>query len=160
MSWTPQQNLAYWEGVLVQAKKGAQAAATAMAKYIAERTAQDTLRRTMHAPGEWYNQKAGEPPAYASGNLAESMFYRSAHDGLRTSAMVGNSADYSRILEFGCVIVPRAKKKLHWADSGGFWYHDFLELPEHPFLSRTTDEAIEDESLREEAIEAFRPYDP
>jgi hypothetical protein len=157
---TPEENIAYLQAVAEKAKLGAAPVADAMADYIVWRTAEITLRRTLHAPGEWYNQKAGEPPAYASGNLAESMYYKPASAGLRTSAMVGNKAEYSRILEFGCVIVPASKKFLHWTDSGGSWYHKFLVSPPHPFLSPTTQEAIDDGSLQDVAVEAFKPYDP
>jgi hypothetical protein len=157
---SPEGNLVQLQAVLDLARRGATATADAMAAYIVWRTAEITLRRTVHAPGEWYNQKAGEPPAYASGNLAESMFYKPASSGLRASAMVGNKADYSRILEFGCVIVPVNKQFLHWTDSKGSWYHKFLEVPAHPFLSPTTEESIDDGSLQEVAIEAFMKYDP
>lgn len=139
---------------------GAVAAANAMARYIMKRTAEDTLRRSYHAPGEWYRQKSGEPPAFASGNLARSMYMRPASGGLRATALVGNSAEYSRILEFGCVVTATAKKFLHWTDTGGSWYHKFLVIPPHPYLSTTVEEAIADGSLVEVAYKAFQPYDP
>jgi hypothetical protein len=157
---TPEEHLKYLEDALRLAEKGAQAAATAMAKYIAERTAEVTLRRYFHAPGEWYGGRPGEPPAYASGNLAEKMFYKPAYSGLRATAMVGNSAEYSRILEFGCVITPKDHDFMHWEDSRGSWYHPVLVVPPHPYLSTTTEEAIDDGELQEVAIEAFREFDP
>lgn len=158
--FTIEDNIAYLAEAIRIAEQGAAAAATAMARYIARRTAEDTLRRSSHSPGEWYRQRPGEPPAYASGNLARSMYYRPASGGLRATALVGNKADYSRILEFGCVIYPVSKKYLHWKDSGGSWYHTLLVVPAHPFLSTTVEEAIDDGSLQEVAIEAFRVYDP
>jgi hypothetical protein len=157
---TPRENFEYWSEVVAKARLGAAPTANAMAKYIADRTAKKTLRRTSHAPGEWYRQKGGEPPAYASGNLSRSMYWTPAHTGLRATAFVGNSAEYSRILEFGCVIVPTNKKFMHWTDTGGSWYHEFLVMPPHPYLSPTVEEAIADGSLRDAAIEGFTPYDP
>jgi hypothetical protein len=118
------------------------------------------LQRTRHQKGEWYRQRPGEPPARASGALAQAMYFKPASGGLRATALVGNDAPYSRILEFGCVITPVNRKFMHWTDSGGSWYHTILVVPRHPFLSTTTDEAIEDGSLRQVAIDAFEPYDP
>ena len=161
MGVTPEENAEIWKAIAAKSKLGAAPTATAMAKFIAERTANDTLQRTSHPAGSWYRQRPGEPPARASGNLAKSMFYTPAHSGgLTASAYVGNSAEYSRILEFGCVIQPSSKTFSHWVDSGGSWYHKFLISPPHPYLEPTVDEAIADGSLREAAIEAFRPYDP
>jgi hypothetical protein len=157
---TPEGNIAYLEDLYLLAEKGAAAAATRMAEYIAWRTSNVTLRRYLHAPGEWYGARPGEPPAFASGALAESIYYIPAHDGLRTSAIVTTDLEYSRILEFGCVITPKDHKFMHWVDSRGSWYHPFLEVPEHPYLSSTTEEAINDGSLQEEVIEEFRKYDP
>ena len=53
---------------------------------------------------------------------------------------------------------------MHWTDSRGSWYHPRLpadgDFPAHPFLGPTTQEAIDDGSLRQVAIDAFKPYDP
>lgn len=156
-------NLAMWEQIALKVKDGPAATANAMAKHIADRTANKTLRRYYHAPHEWYRARPGEPPAYASGRLARSMFVKEATRALRAAAKVGNKAEYSRILEFGCVIRPTNKKKLHWKDTGSpikGWYHDFLVVPEHPYIEPTTEEAIHDGSLHDAARDEFRKYDP
>jgi hypothetical protein len=49
---------------------------------------------------------------------------------------------------------------MHWTDSAGSWYHAQLPGLEHPFLGPTTEEAIDNGTLRQIAIDAFRPYDP
>lgn len=157
---TPEENIAYLRYLLDLAMLGAQATATRMAEYIAWRTREITLRTYIHAPGEWYGARPGEPPAYASGALAESLYFIPAFSGLRATATVQTDLDYSRILEFGCVITPKDKKFMHWVDSRGSWYHPLLVVPEHPYLSATTDDAIHDGSLQEEAIKKFREYDP
>lgn len=158
---TPEENAQIWWVIVQKSKRGAAPTATGMAKYIAERTAKETLTRTSHPAGSWYRQRPGEPPAQASGNLARSMFYTPAHSGgLTATAYVGNSAEYSRILEYGCVIQPSSKEFSHWVDTGGSWYHKFLISPPHPYLEPTVEEAIEDGGLWKAAIEAFIPYDP
>ena len=157
---TPGENLDYLLEVESVARRGPAAAATAMARYIAERVARWTLRRSSHSPGEWYRQGPLRPPAYASGHLVRSMFFLPAHEGMRTTAVAGNDAEYSRILEFGCVITPTNKEELHWTDTGGSWYHTILAVPPHPYLGPTTAEAIEDGELQDAAIAAFRRYDP
>jgi len=157
---TPKENLEYLIQVRNKALQGAPPAANAMARYIADRTSKRTLTRISHPQGMWHRAKGGEPPAYASGELSRSMYWTPAHTGLRATAFVGNSAEYSRILEFGCVIVPTSGKFLHWTDTGGSWYHEFLVSPPHPFLGPTTEEAIRDGELQEAAVEGFLPYDP
>jgi hypothetical protein len=147
----------WWGDIYALARRGEAAASLAMAKYIAERAANITLRRTRHAKGAWHRTPPGDPPAYASGNLARGMFY----SALGTSAVAGNRVDYARILEYGCVVEePANGEMVHWTDSGGSWYHTALPHPEHPFLRPTTEEAIRDGELRRAAIEGFRPYDP
>jgi hypothetical protein len=156
-----EENVQIWWLVVEKAKQGVAPTATAMAKYLAERTANDTLQRTSHPAGMWYRQRPGEPPAMASGKLAESMFYTPAHrGGLKATAYVGNSAEYSRILEYGCVIQPSSKEFSHWVDTGGSWYHKLLISPPHPYLQPTVEEAMDDGGLRQAAIDAFTPYDP
>ena len=164
---TPEENAAEWARIEQQARLGAQAAAEAMAKYIAERTADDTLRRTTHGTGVYHKAAPGAPPAYASGNLAKSTFWMPApaSRGLRATAYVGNSAKYANLLEFGgCVLTPTSGKVMHWTDSEGSWYHARLpasgQFPAHPFIQPTVQEAIDDGSLRQVFIDAFRPYDP
>lgn len=155
------ENIEVWKAVAATARQGAAPAATAMAKYIAERTAQDTLARSSHGSGAWHRTRPGEPPARSTGTLARGMFYKASYgSGSKASAWVGNRVDYSRILEYGCTIEPVGKKFLHWRDSGGAWYHHFLESSPHPFLEPTVDESVDDGSLRDHAIEAFEPYDP
>ena len=165
MAITPEANVAYLEGVEALARQGAAAAANAMAKYIAERVALDTLTQNRHAPGAYHKARPGAPPSTASGKLAKAMFHTPASGELRASAIVGNDDKRARLLEFGgCVLRPTTKKVMHWVDSGGSWYHRVLpmdgEFPEHPFLGPTTDEAQDDGELARVAIEAFRRYDP
>ena len=165
MAITPEANVAYLEGVEALARQGAVAAANAMAKYIAERVALDTLTQNKHAPGAYHRARPGAPPSTASGKLAKGMFHTPASGELRASAIVGNEDKRARNLEFGgCVLRPTRAKFMHWVDSGGSWFHRVLpmdgERHEHPFLGPTTDEAIDDGDLRDIAIAAFREYDP
>jgi hypothetical protein len=160
VSVTPEENFAYLQSVAARAALGAVPVATAMAKYIMERTRDQTLRRRTHGPGQYYRTPRGDPPSYASGKLARGMFYTPASGDVRASALVGNKADHSRILEFGCVLQPTTRKFMHWVDSAGSWYHTYLEVPPHPYLGRTTDEATSDGELQRIAREAFRDYDP
>jgi len=156
---TFEENVQAWEAVAQGVRGGAAAAATAMAEHIAWRTARDMLERSSHGSGAWHRTRPGEPPARSTGKLAKGMYYTPAYsDG--SSAYVGNRVDYSRILEYGCVLQPSNKQFVHWTDSGGSWYHKFLVSPPHPFLEPTVDESVDDGSLQDAAIEGFRPYDP
>jgi hypothetical protein len=164
---TPREYLAAMEAARTRARLGAPAAAEAMARYIAERTANDTLRRTTHAPGAYYKARPGAPPAYASGSLARGMYWTPASGELRATAYAGNSARHAKLLEFGgCVLQPTDGKTMTWKDTGRDtpWHHKRLpvdgEFPAHPFLAPTVQEAIDDGTLRQVAIDAFRIYDP
>ena len=162
MGISPEANVAYLEGVLAKAKLGAQATANAMAKYIADRVANDTLRRNVNPPGTWYKARPGAPPSYGTGALANSIYSTPASGGLRSSAFVGSEDKRARLFEFGgCVLKPGSGGRLHWRDSGGWWSHPWLRVDEkHPFLGPTTEDAISDGELHRIARDAFREYDP
>ena len=161
MSISFEENLAEWIAIEERARRGAEAAADAMARYIAWRTAEDTLRRRRTSPGQYYKAVRGEPPAYGSGKLAESMYWEPASRGLRASAIAGSRDRRAALFEFGgCVLKPTSRSVMHWVDSGGSWYHASLPAPAHPFLGPTTEDAIDDGGLQQAAIDAFREYDP
>lgn len=154
----------FWKNARVVAEQGAIAAAEAGAQYIQKRIQQDTLMRSQHPPGAWHETRDGDPPAMASGKLARDTYSRPAFgDWARASAAVGNSSDYARITEYGCTIEPVSVEYMHWKDSGApvtGWYHRFLENKGHPFISTTVDESVDDGSLHDVMVEAFREYDP
>ena len=152
--------LAEWDTIIEHAKPGAKAAADAMARYMTWYISEIKLRQTLHPPGAYNIQKGGEPPSYGSGTLARAMYMRSASLGVRATALIGNHAPYSRISEFGCVVTATGKDQMSWADSAGKWYHWQLVHPPHPFMEPATQDAIDDGSLQEEAIEAFIEFDP
>jgi len=170
---TPAENVAYLEGIFAKAMYGAAAGANAMAEYLARRIAEDTLRRRKHAPGQYYKAKPGEPPAYGSGTLADSMYWEPSpvSRGVRASALVGSSDKRAALFELGgCVLQPTKEPLMTWRDSGrpdnpgGWWSHKKLplsgEVAEHPFIGPTVEEAIDDGELTRVAIDAFREYDP
>jgi hypothetical protein len=167
MAMTLDEYITWLEAAIDQMEPGAPAMANAMAEYIADRVANDTLTRTTHAPGAYFKSRPGAPPASASGNLAKSMFTRPASAGMRSTAYVGNNARYAKLLEHGeCVLTPTDGKTMKWKDTGRktAWHHKRLpvtgETPAHPFLEPTVQEAIDDGSLTRVAMAAFLPYDP
>lgn len=159
---TPEQYLAWLEAVEAKARLGARPTAEAMARHVAERIRDDTLRRRKHAPGAYYKAKPGEPPSYASGKFADSIYSTPASGDLRATAYAGSGDKRAKLFEFGgCVLKPTSRSVMHWTDSGGSWYHAELRVDvAHPWLRPTVEETIDDGSLRQAAIDAFRPYDP
>jgi hypothetical protein len=160
-------NIAYLKGVEALARQGAPAVADAMARYIAERTALDTLTRKRLSPGMYHVAKPGDPPAMMSGSLADAMFTEPASGGLRASAIAGNDDKRARLFEYGGCVLKAGKGMLRWRDTGrpgnpgGFWSHWSLRVDvEHPFLGPTTDEAVDDGELSRVAVEEFRKFDP
>ena len=167
MAMTLDEYIVWLEAAIAKMEYGAVAMADAMAEHLAERVADDTLRRNTHAPGAYHRAKPGDPPAYASGKLANAMYWTPASGALRATAMVGNSDKRARVFEFGgCVLKPTQGTHLGWKDTGradnpsGIWRHRQVEGREHPFLQPTVQEAIDDGSLQRVAIAAFLPYDP
>lgn len=161
MGISPEANVAYLEAVLAKAKQGAPAVAEAMARYIADRVANETLTRRINPPGTYYKARPGEPPSYGSGALADSMYHTPASGGLRASALAGSTDRRAHVFEFGsCLLRPARRKLMGWKDTGGVWRHRFVRMEEHPFLEPTTEDAIDDGELHRIAVEAFREYDP
>jgi hypothetical protein len=157
-----EENIAQLEAMMRKAEGGAAAVANAMAAYIAERVAQDTLTRNTNPPGTYNKARPGAPPSYGSGKLAKSMYSTPASGGLRATAIAGSNDKRARLFEHGgCVLKSTSRKVMHWVDSGGSWFHSVLRVDsDHPFLGPTTEEALDDGELRRIAIEAGRPYDP
>jgi hypothetical protein len=167
MAITPEANVAYLEQMFSRIGEGVAAAANAMAEYIAERTATDTLTRNKLSPGTYNRARPGAPPAMMSGTLAKNMYTEPAAGGLRATALVGNSDKRARMFEYGGCVLKSHKGRLYWRDSGrpdnpgGWWSHWFLRVDvDHPFLRPTVEDAIDDGSLRRVAIDVFREYDP
>jgi hypothetical protein len=162
MSITFEENVRLLEEYREKARGGAQAVANAMARYVAERVANDTLTRRRLAPGTYHKAKPGDPPSYGSGNLARSMFWNPASEGLRATAIVGSTDKRAKLFEFGgCDLTPTNRPRLHWRDSRGWWSHPALKVSvEHPFLGPTTEDAINEGELQRVAIEAAIPFDP
>lgn len=151
----------FWKDARRKAELGAAAAANAGAQYIQQRIREDVLMRSQHPTNSWHKTKDGEPPATASGKLIRDTYFKPAYGHwARASAWVGNSTDYGRILEFGCVIYPVSKKFLHWEDSGGSWYHEFLVLKAHPYIRTAMEESFDDRGLHDVMIDTFHEYDP
>jgi hypothetical protein len=168
---TPDENVAYMEGIARLAALGGEAMANAMAEYIARRISDDTLRRRRHAPGQYYKARPGDPPAYASGSLADSVTWQAVSAGMRASAVVTSDDKRAGLMEFGgCVLTSHSGSVLKWRDSGrpdnpsGWWSHRRLPLvgtwPAHPFVGPTVEDAIADGELARVAIAAFVPFDP
>ncbi len=167
MARTPEQYLAWLDEVEAKERQAARAVAEAMARHVADRIRDETLRRRRTAPGQYYKAKRGDPPAWGTGALADSIYSTRGSGGdLRASAEVGSTDKRAALFEFGgCVLQPGDPGSvMKWRDSRGWWSHHRLPLsgtwPEHPFLRPTVEEVIDDGSLREAAIRAFLPYDP
>lgn len=166
MAMTPEGYLAWLDAAEAKERQAARVVAAAMANHVAERVKNETLRRRKTAPGTYYKAKPGDPPAYGTGKLADSIYTTPVSGGdLVASAEVRSSDKRAALFEFGgCVLTERSAPVMTWKDSRGWWSHHRLPLsgtwPEHPFLEPTVQEVVDDGSLLRVAIEAFLPYDP
>ena len=102
------------------------------------------LRMTFHAPmpagpphyipfGIFYPAIAGAPPAYATGNLADSMVRTPASAGIVSRAMVGNTAVYSAVQEWGSTLYPNSAY-LHWVNTRGSYFKRSRDGPRAPLF--------------------------
>ena len=142
---------------ILQDKVAAAAApeANAMAETFQRRVQDVTLREISHAPGMFWKAPLGRPPAYASGNLSRSIIRIPAAGLVRASALVGATAIYSALQEFGGTTRPTRSKYLHWTNSAGPWWMKSVTVPKHPYMRPSLEAVIFDGSLQRSAIDAF-----
>lgn len=145
---------AFLETLQGQVATAASPAANAMAE-VTEREVQLNLHRQSHAPGVFHRAIPGQPPARASGHLAQSMFIRSAIGNIRATAIMGNTAVYAGIQEFGGWTEPTRHLFMKWTNTGGTWYMPHVDIPEHPYIKPAVERTIADGSMQRSAISAF-----
>lgn len=162
---SPEENLALFKAIRDQASTAAVPAVDRMAGRF-EGDVGRTLRMTFHAPmpagpphkipfGIFYPAAEGAPPAYGTGNLAASMMRTPASGGIVANALVGNTAVYAAVQEFGATLVPNSAY-LHWRNTHGSWYFKSVRVPEHPYFRRTLRFDIANGSLTRAAVEGWQ----
>lgn len=140
------ENIALFKAIRDQAEGAAVPAADGMAEQFSGDVGR-VLRMTFHAPmpagaphyrkfGIFYPAAAGAPPAYATGNLAASMFREPASGGIVASALVGNDAVYAAVQEEGATLYPNSAY-LHWVNTQGSYFMRSVTVPAHPYFGRT-----------------------
>jgi phage gpG-like protein len=130
--------------------------ANAMGETMKNRV-QVILKEKSHAPGEFYRAQAGASPAYATGNLSRSIVRTPAFGGLRATSMVGATAVYAGVQEFGGYTWGN-HGFMHWVNSAGSWFMKTVYIPEHPYMRPAVEGVIRDGSLRQSAIDAFMAH--
>lgn len=167
MAISVEENIALLKAIRDEASTAAVPAVGAMAGKFEDDVGR-TLRMTFHAPmpagpphsipfGIFYPAAAGAPPAFATGNLARSMMRTPASGGLVASAMVGNTAVYSAVQEWGSTLYPNSAW-LHWRNTHGSWFMRSVTVPEHPYFRRTLRFDLANGSLTEAAMKAFEAH--
>ena len=161
---TPAENLAFFEAIKAQVPGANQNANTRMSSQFSGDVGR-VLRTTFHAPmpagaphyrpfGIFYPAIEGAPPAYATGNLANSMVRTPASAGIVSRAMVGNTAIYSAVQEFGATLYPNSAY-LHWVNTHGSYFKKSVTVPEHPYFQRALRFDIANGSLTTAAMKGF-----
>ena len=92
---------AYLESLKKAAADAASPAANAMAEAVKYQVQNVALKQVAHAPGMFFKAAPMRPPAYASGFLSRSIIMRPASTSVVGTAMVGATAEYAAIQEFG-----------------------------------------------------------
>ena len=164
---TPEENLALFKAIRDQASTAAVPAADGMAEQFSGDVGR-TLRMTVHAPmpagaphyrpfGIFYPAIEGAPPAYATGNLAHSMFRERAIGGVTASALVGNDAVYAAVQEEGATLYPNSAY-LHWRNTHGSYWMRSVTVPAHPYFGRTLRFDVANGSLTKAAMEGWQAH--
>jgi hypothetical protein len=161
---SPEENAAFFEAIKDQVPGANQNANTRMSSQFSGDVSR-VLRMTFHAPGPsgaphyrpfgiFYNAAEGAPPAYATGNLANSMVRTPASAGLVSRAMVGNVAIYAGVQEWGAVNLPNSAY-LHWRNTRGSFWMKSVTITEHPYFRRALEFDLANGSLTEAAMKGF-----
>ena len=165
---SPEENLAFWKAVRDQSTTAAQPAANGMTGTF-EDAVQRTLKLSAHAPmpagpphsipfGIFHKAAPGAPPAYATGNLSRSIMRTAASGGLVSSALVGATAIYAALQEWGGETWPNRSAYMHWVNTAGPWWKKRVTVPEHPYMRPTVDRTVADGSLGRAARDAFAAH--
>lgn len=154
--------IAHLEALKKAASNAGPPAATAMAKAVQYQIKNVALKQVAHAPGLFFRAAPMRPPAYASGRLSRSIIMRPASGTIRGTAMVGATARYAAIQEFGGKTWPSHGRFMHWVNSGGEWWMREVTIPPHPYFRPTVDRMVHNGDLSRAAYQAFwvriQPY--
>ena len=161
---SPEENLAYFEAIKAQVSTAAVPAADGMAKQFDSDVGR-VLRMHFHAPmpagaphkrayGIFYKATSGAPPSFASGDLAASMVRRPASGGIVASALVGNTAVYAAVQEFG-LDTWTSGTGMRWHNDQGWWKKLRVKQNEHPYFRKALELDTADGSLSRAAMEGF-----
>jgi phage gpG-like protein len=146
----------YLEGLKGSVEDAAPPVADAMAQ-TAMRAVQRKLREHSHPAGQFYRAAAGAAPSYVTGNLSKSIFRTPAAGSIRATAMVGASAVYAGIQEFGGWTWGN-HGMMHWHNSAGRWFMRRVYVPEHPYMRPAVEGTIRDGSLQRSAMLSFEKF--
>lgn len=165
---TPEENVALFKAIRDQASTAAKPAADGMTETFEDAVGR-TLKLHAHGPmpagpqhdipfGIFYKATPGAPPAYATGNLARSIMRTPASGGITASALVGATAEYAALQEWGGWTEPNSSAYMHWLNTRGPWWKKHVDVPEHPYFRPTVDRTIADGSLSRSAASAFEQH--
>jgi phage gpG-like protein len=163
-----EENIALLKAIRDQATTAAAPAADGMAETFEDAVGR-TLRLSAHGPmpagpphsipfGIFYKATPGAPPAYATGNLARSIIRTAASGEITASALVGATAVYAALQEWGGSTWPSRSAYMHWTNTRGSWWMRRVDVPEHPYMRPTVDRTVHDGSLTAAAMEAFEAH--
>lgn len=143
------------EALKKAAANAAPHAATAMAEAVKFQIQNVALKQVAHAPGMFFRAAPMRPPAYASGVLSRSIIMRPASGSVAGTAMVGATAKYAAIQEYGGKTWPSHARYMHWVNTGGSWYMKEVTIPPHPYFRPTVDRMVRNGDLTRAAYQAF-----
>jgi hypothetical protein len=152
---TPDEVPAFLRTLQGAAMNAASPAANAMGERM-EREVHFQLKLAAHPPGQFYRAPREASPAFASGHLDTSMFHTTAFSRVRATSVVGNTAIYAAVQEFGAIQWPSNHKFMHWRNTGGEFWMRRVTIPEHPYFKPALKRIISNGSLRESALDAFK----
>lgn len=165
---TPEELPGLFAAIRDQASTAARPAVDGMTETFEDAVGR-TLRLSAHAPmpagpphsipfGIFHKATPGAPPAYATGNLAGSIMRTPASGGITASALVGATAVYAALQEWGGETWPSRSAYMHWQNTAGPWWMKRVTVPEHPYFRPTVDRTVADGSLSRAARDGFAAH--
>jgi phage gpG-like protein len=142
--------------VAARAGEAAAPAVEAMGERYRQQLQQVTLRQYVHPPGMKTDSPPGSPPAYVTGQLANSITLGVVDTGGPIAhAYVGPHTVYAAIQEWGGHIRPVRAHYLRWVEDGAVHFSKHVYLPERPYMQPALDELIATGAFQEAAGNAF-----
>lgn len=162
----PDELVLYLEALTARAALAATPVVNAMADRYHWVVSREELTRYWHSVGTRTPSPPGEPPAWMTGRLSQSITKQVTPGSPEARASVAPHTIYAHIQEVGGPIWANIRlgakgKKLHtlsFVTNGVRYFPLEVRLPPRPYMRPASEEVVRDGSLRRAALDAFETW--